>query len=797
MKVLIPKQPRQDHFFHKNDSFREMLLLWKENEWIQLEETDSPYIWINKVGDILLYDRARYNKKWMLPYVRYRIGLFGNEIPQPYYLKNSPWIFWGRHPRLLETFSKQNLVYEDRSIETIFIGNIENEVQEIYRSDHWKQVIEYFSLIKGSIHKFTQEEYLEKIQQARFGLCCRGYGPKCHREIEYMALGVVPIFTDNVSSDYYHPLEENVHYIRVSYPEDIPKKISGIGKRLWTFMSQSCREYYQDYCSVKGSFETTKQIISHVEKRLSKKLMTEPKTNQIHSFCSFATGQVWTDLKLFLHSYMDVHQNIPLYIMVDDEIEKKLGPFRNQLHIVSKNCLNKFSNKEKKEMDFKEFMKVKMDLIEWVLEKEKNTMYTDADIVFLYRFDSYIDFSKDIGLSPHLIHSDNARKYGYYNAGFLFVQNNKFPQWWREQMKTSFFDDQGCLDYVPLHFSFFEFHSSCNFGWWRMFEGETNYTTIQSSFTIQYGKIYYCGNPLTSIHTHFFLNEPNMITFKFNEFICFLLDKTKSTYPFYSTLLEPKDGFIMIQQYYNDKNEERQKELDLCVYSNLKSMFVKKLILWNETGVIVPEILKESDKLLIEEDKPWINYQDIINYTNQKYPNDIIILSNLDIYLEFSHRFLDLYHYLTIEKDVVYCLSRIETNKDGHLFLEPSNEKLGYGNCQDTWIFRGDVPLTNCSIPLGYISCENSFAHCVKESGLIPVNVGNYVPLIHVDICRGKTVDNQLEFHKNKIFDSTGTFMTPTMNFVLNKQFSMKQKIEYFKKCIEINKYLKICNKKK
>lgn len=798
MKVLIPKQPRQDHFCHKNDSFREMLVLWKENGFIDLEEVDNPYIWINEIGDILLYDRPQNNKKWMLPHVSYRIGLFGNEIPIPNYKKNTNWIFWGRHPRLLEKYSLENVEYNERSIETLFIGNIENEVQGQYRSDNWKDYIEFFYLTKGEEQKFNQDEYLEKIQQTRFGLCLRGYGPKCHREVEYMALGVVPIITDNVCLSYFHPLQENIHYIRVSRPEDIPKKVSSIGRTIWEFMSKNCKEYYKKYCSIQGSFDTTKTIIDCVETRLMEKIPTTPITDRIHSFCTFATGKVWKDLKLFLHSYMETHQYIPLYIMIDDEIEEKIKPFESQLKILKRNCLNEYSEKNRKEMEtegiFKNLMKVKMDLIEWTLENEKNTMYTDADIVFLYSLESYIDFSKDVGISPHLIHPENAKKYGYYNAGFLFVQNKSFPSWWRKETETSYFDDQGCLDNVPLHFSFFEFHSSCNFGWWRMFEAELPFAKIQSTFGIQNEKIYCNGNPLTTIHTHFFLDSPNMITFKFNEFICSLLDKVKSNYTFYTKLLSPNDGFVMIQQYYNEKNEVRQGELDLCLYSNLKSVFVKKLILWNETGTIVPEKFKNNKKLIILDNKEWIHYQQVIDYTNEHYPNDIILLSNLDIYLEFSHHFMSLFSYLKENKDVVFCSSRIESDKNGRLYFDAKLAQIGYANCQDTWIFRGDVPLKNCSIPLGHLGCENAFAYCVKESNLIPVNVGSYVPLIHVDSCRGKNLENQKEFHGSKVFRTERNFLVPFMKAVLKEPFCMHKRKEYHEKCIKISKQIKIVN---
>ena len=50
-------------------------------------------------------------------------------------LNIKPWIFWPRNPKLLEELldTKGILSYQSRSIESIFIGNFENNVQEKYR----------------------------------------------------------------------------------------------------------------------------------------------------------------------------------------------------------------------------------------------------------------------------------------------------------------------------------------------------------------------------------------------------------------------------------------------------------------------------------------------------------------------------------------------------------------------------------------------------------------------------------------------------------------------------------------
>ena len=143
-----------------------------------------------------------------------------------------PWIFWPRRPYVVEMHLKENETkkYGDRDIDSIFVGNIENKIQEKYREtkDEWDKVLDVYHCTQGQKHKFTQEEYLDMMSRSKYGLCLRGFGKKCHREVECMALGTVPIITNDVCIDsYINPPKEGVHYIRVHDREDM-KKVIGV-----------------------------------------------------------------------------------------------------------------------------------------------------------------------------------------------------------------------------------------------------------------------------------------------------------------------------------------------------------------------------------------------------------------------------------------------------------------------------------------------------------------------------------------------------------------------------------------
>ena len=121
-------------------------------------------------------------------------------------------------------------------------------MQEKFRktNDSWDSVLTEYHCTKGQKHKFTHEKYLMKLRESKYGLCLRGYGSKCHREVELMAFGTVPIVTPEVTvSSYMEPLIENIHYILVDSPEELKEKVANIDEEQWTNMSSMCYEWYQ------------------------------------------------------------------------------------------------------------------------------------------------------------------------------------------------------------------------------------------------------------------------------------------------------------------------------------------------------------------------------------------------------------------------------------------------------------------------------------------------------------------------------------------------------------------------
>jgi hypothetical protein len=267
--VVIPTGvSAQGMWAHAGDTFREMAEMWAERGYCRLQRSEeTPYCWWGGVGEVLLYDRP--TPRWwpaaeIMP--SYQMAMFGNCAPPgpPAHLtRQSVWSFWPRSPRALEAVAaKGPRTWEERPIVSLFLGKVENGVQQKHRcAADWSAAVELFSMPvdpTGAPYPYTQSQYLEKVSNTRWGLCLPGYGPKCNREIEYMALGTVPIVTEGVDMrNYLVPPQEGVHYLRATTPADVKRIVATTPKETWERMSAACHRWWRENASAEGLFRLT------------------------------------------------------------------------------------------------------------------------------------------------------------------------------------------------------------------------------------------------------------------------------------------------------------------------------------------------------------------------------------------------------------------------------------------------------------------------------------------------------------------------------------------------------------
>jgi hypothetical protein len=254
--IFVPNH-KEGLFHHAGDSFREMIDLWEERGYVEKQLSSCKNIWLHSIGDTLLYDRPNY--MWIKESDKeeqsWKRALFGN--PKPIGANSVPWSFWPRRPRLVEAMLNKTF---EKTKDVVLYASIENEVQKSNRTRYdWSSCCDEF--VMSDKATFSEQEYLDKLSVARYGLCLAGYGKKCHREVECMALGTVPIVSREVDMDNYacKPIE-GIHYLRVSSPEDVLEKVKSV--KNWLEMSEACKKWFLQNSSVDGMWELTKKLCS-------------------------------------------------------------------------------------------------------------------------------------------------------------------------------------------------------------------------------------------------------------------------------------------------------------------------------------------------------------------------------------------------------------------------------------------------------------------------------------------------------------------------------------------------------
>jgi hypothetical protein len=268
--LYMPRRSLTGFFAHAGDSFREMVEIWAERGYVDaVEDPKAVQIWLGGVGKTLLYDRPTLDWLFAAPpdEQSWELAFFGNPKATDSGGPSKQWFFWPRRPRFVEDLVGQGVPqtpYESREKNLVFYGKIENKVQEKRRKQYdWSSACDDFVLVNGDAtpYPFTQKQYLEKLANARFGLCLAGFGKKCHREIECMAMGCVPICASDVDMDNYaNPPQEGVHYVRVATPEEARAKASAVSADEWQKMSNACIAWWKENCSAEGSWNLTQKL---------------------------------------------------------------------------------------------------------------------------------------------------------------------------------------------------------------------------------------------------------------------------------------------------------------------------------------------------------------------------------------------------------------------------------------------------------------------------------------------------------------------------------------------------------
>jgi hypothetical protein len=228
---------------------------------------------------------------------------------------------------------------------------------------------------------------------------------------------------------------------------------------------------------------------------------------------------------------------------------------------------------------------------------------------------------------------------------------------------------------------------------------------------------------------------------------------------------------ILITSYYLSNNIERQNEINQCLINNVNNKFIKTIILLNDKIYDINFITRNKKKIkqiIINtkenQTKNRLYFNNAIEYINNNFYGDIIILSNSDIYFDntLSH---------VPEDDMenkIYCLLRYDQKEDGtkdifRHYDEPRSDS------QDSWIFKAplNIDLQQVNFSFGTLGCDNIFANVLFNHDFMLSNPSYDIITTHLHNCPERNYNEDERIHGNYCLIKPGHITSePSVRFM-------------------------------
>jgi hypothetical protein len=232
----------------------------------------------------------------------------------------------------------------------------------------------------------------------------------------------------------------------------------------------------------------------------------------------------------------------------------------------------------------------------------------------------------------------------------------------------------------------------------------------------------------------------------------------------------------IIIQFYNEKNMDRKEELIIAVMQNLNNTYIKSVInLLEHDGNYIPENIRNHEKYCEYELGKWYTYKNVFDFCNENLNGEYCCIINLDIMLDTNTKWINMKN--DLDNGYIYALSRHEFDYiNNKIELDPNFIKLFHCNTQDGWFFKSPVNINDCDFEIGLLGCDNGIADRIVKSDYKLMNKALEYKLLHIDIIKGKTSNNFLEFAKkeqgakiiNKKPEEKGHYLVPIYELVTN-----------------------------
>lgn len=204
---------------------------------------------------------------------------------------------------------------------------------------------------------------------------------------------------------------------------------------------------------------------------------------------------------------------------------------------------------------------------------------------------------------------------------------------------------------------------------------------------------------------------------------------------------------ILITSYYKTINEERNKEINRCLFNNYNNRYIEKIYLLNNKIFnldFMSDPYNKIEQIIISNNENYIlKYCDAVEFINENLKDKICILANSDIY--FDHTIQKINN--SVINNTCIALLRYDVDKNGNLKIF-SQHGLPRDDSQDSWIFRSplNVNLKELNFSLGTLGCDNIFANIIYKSKIGIYNPCFDIISIHLHNTEFRTynVDNRL-----------------------------------------------------
>jgi len=173
---------------------------------------------------------------------------------------------------------------------------------------------------------------------------------------------------------------------------------------------------------------------------------------------------------------------------------------------------------------------------------------------------------------------------------------------------------------------------------------------------------------------------------------------------------------ILITSIYETGNDNRDLEFLECLSYNKKNPYINKIIIAFEgrKGSLYEAI--EQDVTHHIDTRP--TFDDLINLYKGE---DIVILSNADIYFDNTLRFV-----FDVELDnTLFMLTR----KNGKELIPHTNDEMVA--CADAWIYKSPTKVS-CECQIGVAYCDGKISAQAYMDGIRVVNYSKSINAIHL-----------------------------------------------------------------